>query len=90
MRHLPALNSRAGKALVAIALTLVLVAVVFGLASEDALARVGGGQTSRSSSSSSSGGSSSGGSEGDILFFLIYLAIEVPVIGVPLLLPSPC
>ena len=52
---------------------------------DDAWARVGGGQTSRGGSS---GGSSSGGGggEADILFFLIHLAIEVPIIGIPLLM----
>ncbi len=66
----------------------VAIAVLAPLALEDAWGRVGGGQTSRGSSSSSSSSGSSGGSssDGDILMFLIFLAIDVPIIGVPLLL----
>lgn len=65
-----------------------LVAVAL-VATADAEARVGGGQRySRPSGGSSGGGYSggSGGGEADVLFLLIHLIIEVPIIGVPLTL----
>jgi len=64
---------------------LVVVAVGLGLAI-DAEARVGGGQ--RYSRPSRGGGYSGGGggSDADIIFLLIHLIIEVPIIGVPLTL----
>jgi predicted lipid-binding transport protein (Tim44 family) len=53
----------------------------------EALARVGGGQSyggsSHSSSSSHSGGGGGGGG-GDLVFFLLWLCIEHPVIGIPI------
>ena len=68
------------------AVALVAWALLAVLLAADAEARVGGGQrSSRPSSGSSSGGSSGGGGEIELLFFLIRLAIEVPVVGVPLL-----
>lgn len=63
-----------------------LVGALLVCGAEDAWARVGGGQSYGGSHSSRSGGG--GGSDVDVgLFvFLIQLAIDVPVIGVPLLL----
>ena len=67
------------------ALALVLVLVALMLDPVEALARVGGGQSygggSRSSGGSSGGG---GGGDGDLIFFLLWLCIEHPVIGIPL------
>jgi hypothetical protein len=59
----------------ALALPLLLVA-------GDAIARVGGGH-SYSGGSRSSGGGRSGGGDGDIIWLLIWLCIEHPVIGIP-------
>ena len=69
----------------------VIVFVVAGLGmAVDAEARVGGGQRySRPSGGSRGGGGFSGGGgggEADIIFLLIHLIIEVPIIGVPLTL----
>lgn len=64
-------------------LILALLLVLVG--DEEALARVGGGQTYSGGSSSGGGG---GGGSGEGLFalvrLLIYLIIEVPVVGIPL------
>lgn len=66
----------------------VLLALTVG---DDALARVGGGHSYSSGRSSSSGGGShsgggGGGGDGDALFFLIWLLINYPAIGIPVLL----
>jgi len=64
---------------------LLLIAVGLGFA-VDAEARMGGGQRYSRPSGGSRGGSYSGGggSDADIIFLLIHLIIEVPIIGVPL------
>lgn len=66
----------------------VLLAVALGLlVAGEALARVGGGQgySGGSSGGGYSGGGSSGGSvDGDLVWFLVWLCIEYPVIGIPL------
>lgn len=69
-------------------LTIVAFAILYGVFADDAWARVGGGQSFSTGRSGRSGGYSGGGGggEADILFFLIYLAIRHPTIGVPLLL----
>jgi predicted RNA-binding Zn-ribbon protein involved in translation (DUF1610 family) len=57
------------------------------LVAELADARPGGGQTYRGSSRSSGGGGGGGGGGGDVfvlVYYLIELVVEVPVIGVPL------
>ncbi len=72
----------------------VLPVVLLGLMlAGDAAARVGGGHSygggSRSSGRSggfSGGGSSGGGGDGDLIFFLIWLCIEHPMIGIPAVL----
>jgi predicted lipid-binding transport protein (Tim44 family) len=81
----------AGPVLVVAALTVVL--AVGLLVPEDAEARLGGGQgfssgRRSSGSSRSSGGSSGGGGDGgaDLIFLLIWLLIEQPAIGVPVVL----
>jgi predicted lipid-binding transport protein (Tim44 family) len=63
-----------------------VVAVVALAMVADAEARVGGGQRYGRPSGGSRGGYSGGGGggEADILFLLIHLIIEVPIIGVPL------
>ncbi len=64
----------------------VLVVLFVAFDPAEAWARVGGGQSyggGRSSSSSSSGG---GGGDADLVFFLIWLCIEHPVVGIPLTL----
>jgi len=66
-----------------IGLALLALAVVL-LDPADALARVGGGQSYSGGSSRSSGGSSSGGGDADLIFFLFWLCLEHPVIGIPL------
>ncbi len=70
-----------------------ILAVIGGLMmATEAAARVGGGQGysggSSGGSSSSGGGYSGGGgsAEGDLIFFLIWLCFEHPVIGIPLLI----
>ena len=65
--------------------------LVVGLLPDDACARVGGGEGfSTGGSRGGGGGRSSGGGgdggEADLIFLLIWLAIEHPTIGVPLLL----
>ena len=77
------MRPRHWRRLAALALGL-LAMVTLVMVADDAWARVGGGQTSRGGSFGGSGGGDGG--EGDILFFLIYLAIEFPILGVPLLL----
>jgi hypothetical protein len=49
----------------------------------EAFARVGGGQSYGGGSSYSGGGSSGGSGDGDLFFFLIWLCLEHPVIGIP-------
>ena len=63
-----------------------LMGAVALFAAADAEARVGGGQRygRPSGGGSSGGGYSGGGGEADILFLLIHLIIEVPIIGIPL------
>lgn len=59
------------------------------LASLDAWARAGGGESYRGGggSSSSSGGSSGGGGDlGSFIQLLLWLVIEVPIIGIPLVI----
>ncbi len=69
---------------VAVAALIALLALLFE--PTEAIARVGGGQSygggSRSGGGFSSGGS--GGGDGDLIFFLLWLCIEHPVIGIPL------
>ena len=51
----------------------------------EAWARVGGGQSYGGSSRSSGGGShGGGGGDSDLIFFLLWLCIEHPVVGIPL------
>ena len=65
-----------------------LVLAMVGLFAAEAAARVGGGQGySGGGRSSSSGGGFSGGgggSDGDLIFLLIWLCLEHPIIGIPL------
>jgi predicted lipid-binding transport protein (Tim44 family) len=75
------------RALPWLAAGLVLVALlVMLLDPAEAWARVGGGQSYGGGGRSSGGsfGSSSGGSDGDLFFFLLWLCIEHPALGIPL------
>lgn len=67
-------------------LAAIAVVIVLFVPWEPALARVGGGQTFSTGSSGSGSSGGSGGGEADLIFLLIWLAIEYPQIGVPLLL----
>jgi hypothetical protein len=69
-------------AIAALALVLVLLGLL--LDPVEALARVGGGQSYGGGSRSSGGSSGGGGGDGDLIFFLLWLCIEHPVIGIPL------
>jgi hypothetical protein len=61
--------------------------LALALGADDAWARVGGGETFSTGRSSGGGrGGDGGGGEADLIFLLIWLAIEHPTIGVPLLL----
>jgi hypothetical protein len=68
--------------LLAVVAALVIAALL--LDPVEAWARVGGGQSFGGGSYSGGGGSSSsGGGDGDLIFFLIWLCLEHPVIGIP-------
>ena len=56
------------------------------LVGDEAAARVGGGQSFGGGSSSGGGGRSGGGGDGDLIWFLIWLCLEHPAIGVPVTL----
>ncbi len=73
----------------ALPLVLLLVGVLLALSlSPDAAARVGGGQGFSGGGGSSSGGrgSGGGGGGGDLIYFLVWLLLEHPAVGVPVLL----
>ncbi len=77
-------TSRRTFALVALALAAGLL-LFLALDPVDAWARVGGGQ-SYGGSNRSGGSSGGGGGDADLVFFLIWLCIEHPVIGIPITL----
>ncbi|MGC4114090.1 MAG: TIM44-like domain-containing protein [Myxococcales bacterium] len=60
--------------------------VVAMLASASAWARVGGGDSFSGGSSSSGGGGGGGDSDSDLIWFLFWLCIEHPKIGIPVTL----
>jgi hypothetical protein len=73
---------RFGAWLVRVAPALLLLAIA-----ADAVARVGGGESYGRGGSSSGGGSSGGGGGvGDIVWFLVWLCIRFPAIGIPVTL----
>jgi len=82
------LGPRTRRALPWLALLALLLALgLLALDPAEAWARVGGGQSYGGSSRSSGGSSSSsGGGSGDLVFFLIWLCIEHPLIGIPVTL----
>ncbi|TVQ91040.1 MAG: hypothetical protein EA397_11130 [Deltaproteobacteria bacterium] len=80
------LTNRLRRAVPWLLLGFALLLIALALTPDEALARVGGGQTFSTGGSRGGGSSGGGGGEADILFFLIFLAIEYPAIGVPLLL----
>jgi len=67
-------------------LAAVAVAVAVLVPWDASLARVGGGQTFSTGGSGGGSGGGNGGGEADLIFLLIWLAIEYPQVGVPLLL----
>lgn len=74
-----------------LALVGVVLVATLGLSTEEAWGRVGGGQNfssggSRGGGGFSGGGRSGGGGDGDLIFILIWLLVEHPVIGIPVLL----
>jgi len=68
-----------------LALSAIVLILVVLFTAADAWARIGGGQSfGGGGGGSRGGGSSSNGGEIELVFFLIQLCIEVPMIGIPL------
>ncbi|MFT7518207.1 MAG: putative lipid-binding transport protein (Tim44 family) [Kiritimatiellia bacterium] len=81
---------RAVKAAPWLILIALIIAATTGLLTEQAWARVGGGQGFSSGGGGYSGGSGGGGGDGggmaDLVFLLVWLCIEYPAIGIPVTL----
>src|SRR5262245_12214395 len=62
------------------------IAIASGLAASLAMARVGGGESYGGSDSGGSGGSGGGGGEAivELIYWMMYLTIKAPAIGIPL------